>query len=156
MDQSRNDVLKRSVSKRVLTQEILSPNYKPFEIFFNYRRKSPYVSQRSRVVSDRKSSRSKRSGSDMLSRASSFRNLLEGRPTSLLSQRFTSLVDPRDDVGGGLKSRNVKTQNVCPEGAPCPNYFTAQQTASADRLVHTEPSELNSLSHRHTFGIESR
>jgi hypothetical protein len=44
MDQSRNDVIKKSVSKRGLTQEILSPNYKPFEIFFNYRRQSPYVS----------------------------------------------------------------------------------------------------------------
>ncbi len=25
-------------------KEILSPNYKPFEIFFNYRKNSPYVS----------------------------------------------------------------------------------------------------------------
>ena len=43
-------------SSRLLekSKEILSPNYKPFEIFFNYRRNSPYVSQRSQM-SERKS-----------------------------------------------------------------------------------------------------
>jgi hypothetical protein len=38
------------------SKEILSPTYKPFEIFFNYRRNSPYISHRSHV-SGNKSSR---------------------------------------------------------------------------------------------------
>lgn len=64
------------------SKEILSPSYKPFEIFFSYRRNSPYQSKRSRV-SDKKSSIRSGSQQDM-SRTNSKGSFLRKQP--LLNQ----------------------------------------------------------------------
>ena len=48
---SRNSSVKSFLAERSQQKEILSPNYKPFEIFFKYRRESPYYgSHRSRLT----------------------------------------------------------------------------------------------------------
>ncbi len=44
--QAKNSVI-LTTRMQEKSKEILSPTYKPFEIFFKYRRNSPYVSHRS-------------------------------------------------------------------------------------------------------------
>ena len=49
---SRSSSTRSFVDRSHNKKEILSPFYKPFEIFFNYRKKSPYMSHRSNVKSN--------------------------------------------------------------------------------------------------------
>ena len=59
---SRSSSTRSFVDRSLSKKEILSPFYKPFEIFFACRRKSPYASHRSTVMSAQKRPASRNKG----------------------------------------------------------------------------------------------